>query len=320
MSTALAQSPRPMERESARYRQMLLDGKFDEIERAAEDARKTGAAISDGQPRLAAIYAGLSSDCVNGGCRIVPPEGWPRLEGKLAEWRRKSPASVTAEIASAAILISEAWYIRGGGYAGTVAPDAMQGFKSGIAKAATRFESMSPQSKSDPGWYAGMLDIGLASGMPAQRFYTLYTEAVGKYPTYLPIYFTASAYIAPRWNGSPEQFRTFVEYAVNATRAKLGDTLYARLNWSLWTNSMFMDGQTDWPRMKAGFERMTADYPDAWNINNYARFACQAGDFPALLEIDKKINGKPIAAAWMGEPAIYQQCMLGAKDFAAHKK
>lgn len=64
-----------------------------------------------------------------------------------------------------------------------------------------------------------------------------------------------SDYYAPRWYGSPEQLHDCIERAVPNTKAALGDTMYARMNWSMHADDMFDDGQASWPQMRSGFER-----------------------------------------------------------------
>ena len=71
---------------------------------------------------------------------------------------------------------------------------------------------------------------------------------------------------------------------------------------------MFTDGQADWPRMRRGFERLTHDYPDRWNINAYAKFACVAGDARTLKQQLAKIGQAPILDLW-GSMGFFSQCV-----------
>ncbi|PZV16403.1 MAG: hypothetical protein DCF22_05445 [Leptolyngbya sp.] len=38
------------------------------------------------------------------------------------------------------------------------------------------------------------------------------------------------------------------------------------------------ESKVDWKKISQGFEDIVARYPDAWNLANYARFACLAED------------------------------------------
>ncbi len=159
-----------------------------------------------------------------------------------------------------------------------------------------------------------MLEVGLAQGWPRERFLATYEEAARRHPYYLPIHFAASAYHAPRWYGSTEASRSFIERATERTAPRWGDTLYARLNWSTWTRDMFEDGQADWARMKAGFERIVKDHPDPWNVNNFARFACHAGDLQTAARLATLIGDKPMAAAWYNDARHYEHCRSRAEQ------
>jgi hypothetical protein len=301
-ATAQFDSPRPLQRVSDEYLALLMKGSYDELERAANEAHKNTSMTSDGQPRLSALY-----DCVGCADRLTD-ELWKLRRKRLQEWRAHYPASVSAKIALASFSIQYAWFARGFGYANTVSQESWALFKDRIETARKELEGLDEATKRDPGWYAAMLDVALAQGWPSERFDALYEEAVQKHPTFLPIHFTAASYYSPKWHGSMEKLRSVVEHAVEITRPQLGETLYARLNWSASTNEMFENGQADWPRMKAGFERMIKDFPDPWNVNNYAKFACLAGDPRTVNRLAATIGDKPIAAAWFGDVRMYEVC------------
>ena len=53
--------------------------------------------------------------------------------------------------------------------------------------------------------------------------------------------------------------------------------------------------------MKAGFDDWVRHYPDSkWNLNNYARFACDAGDKEIFLTLRKQLASEKAIdrAAW----------------------
>lgn len=303
---------RPFEATAQGYYQQLIEQKYDQLENSASESRRNNLTINDGQPRLAAIYGGLAG-CLSSGCRNRLSESeWQERLRLLSEWRTRNPESVTAEIAQAKFYVEHAYALRGQGSAKTVRPEAWPLFNKSMETARTLLESTSRAAKQDPEWYASMLSVGVAEGWPLEKFNSVYAEGKMNASQYLPLYFNASAYFSPRWRGSAPELRKFVEDVVAATRSKLGETMYARLNWNLPTNTMFSDGQADWKRMKTGFERIVTDFPDPWNINNYAKFACLAQDRSTLLKVAEKIGDQPIEAAWWGSADNYRQCIAMA--------
>lgn len=305
--------PRPFQRASERYLALLMQRQFAALDNAATRARAHDTKISDGQPELSTIYGGTAG-CRTLGCRSMrTDELWQQRRQRLEEWRKANPASPTARLAHAMFPLQYAWFARGGGYAHSVRKDAWAIFAERVEEARKALEGLDAEAKSDPAWYAAMLDVGLAQGWSPNRIDRLYRQGIARHPYYIPIYFAASAYYAPRWYGSVGALRKFVEEATAITAEQLGETLYARLNWSLWTEKMFVDGQADWTRMKAGFERIVRDHPDPWNVNSYAKFACLATDMATVSRLASVIGNNAIAMVWYGDVSYYNDCVSRAE-------
>lgn len=310
----LPDDPRPINRSALEARNVLLARDFEALERRAAVLRQKPRVLSDGQPELSGFYAGVAM-CVQMRCgdQTLPPQIWEDHALLLDAWIAAYPKSVTAHLAKATFEKESAWYARGTGYANSVSPAARKQFDERMRKARTMFEAMPPEAKSDPAWYAGMLSIALGQSWRPQEFEELYNEGTARFPAYLPLYFTKASYVSPRWGGSIEAFRAYVDQAVKATAATMGDAMYARLNWSSWTSTMFTNGQADWSRMRNGFVRLTRDYPDPWNINHFAKFACLAGDGATLRELLPMVGQSPIISAW-GSREYYEQCSAKARQ------
>ena len=307
---ALAQftNPRPMQRASDEYQALLLQRAYDKLEKAAAEAHSSTSVIDDGQPRLAAIYSGTTGcNCGN----QLTEELWKLRGERLKEWRERYPKSVTARVALATYPMQYGWFLRGGGYSNTVSQEAWGRFGSLVEEARNELDHLDAEAKKDPGWFEAMLSVALAQQWPRDRFEALYAQAAREHPDYLPIYFTGANYHAPEWGGSIQDLLKFIEDAAEATRARMGETLYARLNWL--ETAAFDAGRADWKRMRAGFERMMKDFPDPWNVNNYARFACMSKDWPTVERLAERIGDQPVAMAWYGDRKYYDTCRQIAK-------
>lgn len=311
-AVAVAQSPRPLERAAGEYEELLFQRSYRNLESASLEAHSASSVIGDGQPRLAAIYMGTAG-CVCGDSRT---EGRWNLRGeRLREWLKSYPNSVTPKVALAWLPLKLGWTVRGTGYANTVSPEAWKQFNKYLAEARDALNGLDADAKNDPGWFEAMLEVANAQGWPRDRFEALYQQAQRRHPDYLPIYFVAAGYYSPRWNGSVEDLQRFIDRATEATRPKLGETLYARLVWS--ESRSFGDTPIDWQRTKAGFERMVKDYPDPWNINNYAQFACKNRDWAAVSTLSERIGSRPVMRAWHNDARYYEGCVKTAKARAA---
>jgi len=306
-------NPRPMHRASDEYFAMLLKRDFARLERVADDARRKDTRISDGQPVLAALYE-ATAGCACG--NRIPDDLWQLRRARLAEWSKQMPQSVTARVASASFPVYYAWFARGNNYASSVSRDAWRLFNERMEEGRIALEKLDSAAKDDQGWYASMLWIALAQQWPPARFDALYEQAAKRHPSYLPIHFAAGNYYAPQWYGSNKSYSAFIGRAVDMVGPKLGAELYTRMNWSYGRNDMFEDGTVDWKRMNGGFQHIIRDYPDPWNLNNYARFACMAQDWATMKTLATRIGDAPVAMAWFDDKDIYFSCRKMAEAAA----
>lgn len=308
-AAAQSEDPRPINNFAANTAQQLRAGDFNGLETLAANLRAKPLLLNDGQPVLSGFYAGVSK-CVEMRCgdERMAPDDWKAHEELLAKWAVKFPDSVTAKTAMAMYWKEYGWYARGLGYANTVNQDQWAAFKARTEKARSLFEAIRTRNDKDAAWYEGMLSVAKAQGATDAAFDALYQEGIARFPRYLPLYFLKAAQLSPRWGGTQSAYSGYVDSVVAVTSKEMGETMYARLNWSSWSPTMFTDGQADWPRMRRGFERLTHDYPDRWNINAYAKFACVAGDARTLKQQLAKIGQAPILDLW-GSMGFFLQCV-----------
>jgi hypothetical protein len=59
--------------------------------------------------------------------------------------------------------------------------------------------------------------------------------------------------------------------------------------------------------MKKGIDDVLARYPDAWNLNNFARFACLRGDKEKTAELIRRIGPEPMMQVWQAR-RNYERC------------
>ena len=226
---------------------------------------------------------------------------WQARLVQIDDWIASTPRDSTPYLAKATVLVAYAWDARGGGWASTVDEAGWRLFKERLAAAQQVLESSSAISRASPVWYETMQRVALGLSWPEPAYVKLFDEAVQREPTYYIFYFNAAQYFLPRWQGRPGDLARFVDGAVNRTQGKEGQTLYARIYWSLlWAfqGETFAPDRAKWPRMRQGFEDILRSYPDNWNENAFAFYACMAEDWPTYLRATRLMT-HPEPRMWM---------------------
>jgi hypothetical protein len=244
-----------------------------------------------------------------------PPEvAWAAREAQVGDWVARFPDSSLAAITLSNIYLTHGWIYRGGGYANTVTPEAMQKLQLYAQKS---FDTLMGREKAgrgkDPYWYAQMLNVAQSQGWSSKDFIGLVQEATQAFPRNYDIYFAATSNLQPRWGGSAKAIASLADYAVQQTRAADGESIYALIYWR------FRDGidteiggpDADWKRIRAGFEDLIKRYPERSNINRYAVMACRAHDVPTTRSVLLRMKSDIDADVWP-DRQTYLRCVEAA--------
>lgn len=279
---------------------------FDALDRMAAEYRTQESRTASGLWKLTLFYHGL----------YVPREGpaddayWVAVEKKFLRWAAHNPHSAAAHIGYANTLIHHTWFYRGKGWARDVPQEAWKPFNEYLEKA--RLYLMEHKETADSKWYDVMLVTAKAENWPLDRFLALVEEATAKYPYFYEIYFRAIDYLLPKWHGDVAMIEAFANLAVEKTREREGTGMYPRIYWYAsqiqYGTSLFTGTEVVWARMSAGIDDVLARYPDQWNINNFAHFACLARDREKAAALLARIEGEPIEYAWAHKLATYKVC------------
>jgi hypothetical protein len=287
----------------------FLNRNFALLEAASEEYRTSKSRTPSGTWKLTSFYVGIS-DAVSRATKD-DPKNFSEVENIASEWLAKYPNSPSAHIVQSYVWHAHGYAFRGEGYAGSVSPAAWRQLEKYDSLAKAHLKKYQKIASVDPEWYELMLLIGRVEGWGKPEFTAMLEDALEREPLFYQTYFTALEYLLPKWSGSIAEIEEFALKAVERTSASEGKAMYARIYWyasqTQFGNRIFGRSFAGWPLMRSGFEDMIQKYPDQWNINNFAKFACLANDEAKTKELFKQITPAPIAQAW-GSKALFDHC------------
>ena len=245
---------------------------------------------------------------------------WASIDERIGKWEKQFPKSVLARIFHAYALRQRALAHRGEGPGSSVSQENIDAMTTYVSEAYMLLQKFERQAASHPEWCRVMLELmpyipGFVRNIDisAQQYARLH-------PYYHELYFTAAVYLEPRWGGSFARIDALAKSAVAATSANEGRGLYARIYWYLdqfyysgnrssrSDATLFTKTGVNWTEMRAGFDDMVARYPDPWNLNAYAYFACKAQDFKTMNRVLEQIGDKLLYPVWPGSDTL-DECL-----------
>ncbi len=159
------------------------------------------------------------------------------FEARLDQWVTKEDGSATPLLLRAQYAYDSAWLVRGRGFASTVSEDRQKQFTDGLQAALEDVNHAIQLSDTNPFAHQLRLRI-LQSGGSSQSFFAAFNEAVEKYPNYYPLYEVALTALEPRWGGTTNTMKEFVQdFAGSAPRFSPLKLLYLSLYGRLLENA-----------------------------------------------------------------------------------
>ena len=291
---------------------------FQELEDIYQKAVKEGERLPSGVFRSSTVL--LDVDYAFGLYGVpleVKDQNWTKREAAAERWAKAFPQSSAAAVFHSEFLIRHAFVFRGGGYASSVTPEGKERFAGLVEKAYQVLAAQAVSGRQDPEWHRQMITVArLQGGRPAERYADVLKNALAAFPYFYGIYFEAATFLVPQWGGSAQAVEAFARKAADATKDREGQALYARIYWSvshMFNGDPVRNGTAEWPRLRSGFDDIVKRYPDPWNLNTYARYACQAGDAKTLNRVFALIGSNIDEVAWQGDTDMLKACRAMAK-------
>lgn len=241
---------------------------------------------------------------------------WQDLEKQVQGWVDASPDSPLAHLTLTHVVMNHAWHIRGGGYASSVPASAWKPFREEMARARGYLLKHSKIASRYPEYYELRIHLETALNSERETVDAVYDEATRRFPDYYPVYFAMTNYLLPKWHGDIDAVEAFARDAVQRSRKTEGQGMYARIYWVVaqaqFRDALFEESGVHWAHMRTGFDDVIKRYPDQWNIQNYAHFACLAKDHKTFRKLSPRIKPPTVPHVWTA-PNTLEACRATAK-------
>jgi len=294
----------------ADIRRFFFEENFAEIERLA-DIYRGGARTGSGLFKHGLLYGAFAD------YEIASRKGiLPIAEKKFDAWIKAYPNSPVPYIA-----MSNAHFriITGISGSSSGAPNERLMYEKALQMGQGFLSQHWDIVKTEPDAYREKMRYALLAGGSPAEWRAVLSEARSAFPGYYQIYFDANLF-APETHGNPQEAFAVTEEVATAliqeafavteeiATALMEDTVdegmsgYARTYWGASRRrdiSYFMSHETvDWEKMRLGFQDMLDAYPDAWNLNAFARFSCIFGDKEMVQKLQPVVIENPINEIW----------------------
>ena len=276
---------------------LVTDKKFDDLDRLFDDWNNPSERRADGAWKLSVFHdemAGIVSAGPN----------WDDAYKIVTEWRHKNPSSRAAALVEVMYWDGYAWNARGEGAAASVTDEGWKLFNERLDRAEKVLLECKPFAGGSPLWGKLQLDVGLGLNWSKDELLRSFAESAAKEPYYYPLYTSMTRSLLPKWGGSWKLVDDFIRAAVKNTESVEGHSMYARLYWTVdpcncEAGGLFQESLANWEEMKRGFEDMATRYPhSAWIVNQFAAYACIAGDKTTFQRLRLKIGRTITPSAW----------------------
>jgi hypothetical protein len=242
-----------------------------------DDFRSSRARTPSGTWKLAVFHSGMQAYLADGlqsehACQY-------QRQPFVRQWAAAAPRNPAPAITDAALLLEQAWCIRGTGFADSVASEAWPKFHDGVDAAFEILKKHKSTASIDPEFYAVELDAARAQGVSKAAFHDIIEEAVGREPNYHRTYYNAAWFYLPQWSGSYEEVEGFARYATDKAHLSEHSGLYARIFIDLDDcDCHLIQKVADWPTMKQSMRDIYDQYPVRWHAEYFADLSCRMGD------------------------------------------
>jgi hypothetical protein len=281
-------------------RQYFSQGNFDQLERAASEAREGKGRVVGGVWKILAFYDAVDTTFIR---EHADESDWKMYLDMLKQWVAAKPESATARISLAQAYVGYAWQARGGGYADTVTEEGWELYGERIALAGARLAEAARLKQKCPYWYEVMQNVALAQGWDKSQARELMEQAVASEPSYYHYYREYAYFLQPKWYGKKGEVEAFAEEISDRVGGQEGEFLYfeiASLVACQCDSEKTALQNMTWPKIKRGYAALEQLYGVSnMKRNRFASMAFKAEDKPAAREAFAKMGNDWEKKVWI---------------------
>ena len=263
-------------------KQYFSQENFDQLEKAATEAREGKGRILGGVWKLFAFYDAVDTTFIR---EHSDESDWKMNLDSLKRWVGAKPDSAAARISLAQAYVGYAWQARGGGYADSVSEEGWELYGERIALAAATLAEAARLKQKCPYWFEVMQNVALAQGWDKSQARELMELAVASEPHFYHFYREYAYFLQPKWYGDKGEAEAFAKEISDRVGGQEGDFLYfeiASLVACQCDSEKTALQNMSWPRIKQGYAALEQLYGvSSMKRNRFASMAFKVDDKPA---------------------------------------
>ena len=281
------------------------NSQFEALDSLAAEYRSKASRLPSGVWKLTFFYLGIADRAP---WTQKDPTAWQQLDSETQQWVIDYPKSPTAILVRGIVMENHAWSLAEADRRAPMTDDQKKTFLDSLSKTREFLLKNKVVGSQDPHWYVSMIRVATALRLPKQEIMAIVKESSSRKPYYYQTYFAAVDYFSPKWGGDAETLDGFIRAVVEETRGEEGMALYSRIYWAALQSWYAADiwPALNWPDFRQGVHDVLKKYPDQWNLNSFARFACVAQDMKLAVDMFKEIEN-PDKDVW-GTAADFKTC------------
>ena len=282
---------------TAEVRSLLLDGKYQDLNRIADELRKDRPLTFSGLLKLHVFYEAFSD--AEGQTREAQLRSVEDRMALIAGWITASN-NVTSRVALASALVGRGYLQRGGDYANRISADAHLNFAKSLKMAEELLEATEPMARKskvrDPELYTVWMQVGIGLGYDRPKMTKLMNQALDIDPWYDHAIVTMTNYLLPQWYGDSGDLHRLADQVRNKLKAEAGESGYALVALHSFLSADYREFSPQglsWEKTRAGLKARLKRSPDSpRRLGQLLKYSKLAHDRETAAEAVSQLRGR----------------------------